>query len=104
MPESVVHHKVSATLGKSSPIIDYYMTRNHLFFIRRHWTGFHQRLLWWRTIARECLAISAFTIKSQGGQRIPHRDARLYALRDAVHGRWGKMGQDVAEICAPGYQ
>ncbi len=79
VPESVVHHKVSATLGQASPLVDYYMTRNNLFFVRRHWTGFHRRLLCWSTVARQLLAIGAFTVKPQGGRRIPRRDARLYA-------------------------
>jgi GT2 family glycosyltransferase len=91
VPESVVHHRVSATLGQTSPVIDYYMTRNHF-------------LLLCRTIGRQLLAVSAFTVKPEGGLRIPRRNARLLALRDAMRGRWGRMGADVASACNLSHQ
>ena len=102
VPASVVWHKVSATLGATSPVVDYYMLRNHLRLIGRHWSGAHRGYLWSRIVLRNLLTIAAFTVKSQGGQRIPHRNARLLALRDAALGRWGKMGPDVAETILAG--
>lgn len=101
VPASVVFHKVSAALGETSPVIDYYMLRNHLRFIARHWLGVARWRLLMQTMLRNLATIAAYTVKPHGGARIPNRNARLLALRDALLGRWGKMGPDVAEICYP---
>lgn len=101
VPSSVVWHEVSATLGATSPVIDYYMLRNQLRLIGRHWSGTRRSYLWIRVVLRNLLAVAAFTVKSQDRQRIPHRNARLMAIRDAFRGRWGKMGPDVAAVCCP---
>lgn len=100
-PSSVVWHKVSATLGATSPVIDYYMLRNQLYLIKRHWSGSRYLYLLTRTVARNVATIAAYTVKPHQGRRIPHRNARLFAIRDAVIGRWGKMGPDVAKVCYP---
>jgi len=100
VPSSVVWHQVSAALGTTSPIIDYYMLRNHLRFIGRHWLGARRVYLLAKTVARDLVSIAAFTARSHRGRRIPNRDARLLALRDALLGRWGKMGPDVAAVCS----
>jgi GT2 family glycosyltransferase len=102
VPSSVVWHKVSATLGQTSPVVDYYMLRNHLRFIAHHGFGATRLRLLGRTILRNAFTIAAYTVKSHGGQRLPHRNARLLALRDAVLGRWGQMGPDVTAVCYPG--
>jgi len=97
VPASVVRHKVSAALGTSSPLIDYYMLRNHLRFIGRHWHGPRRGWLQARVVLRNLLTVAAYTAKPHGGQRTSNRDARLRALRDAMLGRWGKVGPDVAK-------
>jgi GT2 family glycosyltransferase len=104
VPSSVVWHKVSATLGQTSPVIDYYMLRNHLRLIGRHWSGFRRLWLLARVALRNVVTIAAYTAKPRGGRRLPHRNARLLALRDAILGRWGKMGPDVESVCYPGSQ
>ena len=101
VPSSVVWHKVSATLGKTSPVIDYYMLRNHLRFIARQWTGFARLRLLGLAVLRNLLTVAAYTMKPHGGRRLPHRNVRLLALRDAALRRWGKMGLDVAAVCYP---
>jgi len=101
VPTSVVWHKVSAALGQTSPVIDYYMLRNHLRLICRHWSGASQLWLLARTVLRNLVTIAAYTAKPHGGRRLPHRNARLLALRDALLGRWGKMGPDVESVCYP---
>ena len=99
VPTSRVWHKVSATLGETSPIIDYYMLRNHLRLIARHWYGLARTWLLARTIGRNLLTIAAYTLKPHGGRRRVSRNVRLLALRDAARGHWGKMGPDVAAVC-----
>lgn len=99
VPQSLVWHQVSATLGTGSPIIDYYMLRNHFRLINRHWSCPARHYLWIRLATRHLLAVAAFTVKSHGGLRTANRNARLFAMRDAILGRWGKMGPDVATAC-----
>ncbi len=101
VPSAVVWHKVSATVGQTSPLTDYYMLRNHLRLISRHWSGPARWRLLASTTLRNLLTIAAYTAKPHGGRRLPHRNARLLALRDAALRRWGQMGPDVAAICFP---
>lgn len=97
---SVVWHKVSATPGTTSPFIDYYMLRNHLGLIGRHTVGLRRGYLRIRMALRNLLTVSAFTLKPPNGKRIPNRNARLLAMRDAWLGRWGKMWPDVEQACS----
>jgi hypothetical protein len=99
VPQARLWHKVSAAMGVASPATDYYMKRNVLLFITKHQRGIFGMWLLSRVIMRDLLAIAAYTAKPHGGQRIPNRNARLLALRDAALGRWGKMGPDVTVIC-----
>lgn len=101
VPASLAWHRVSATLGATSPVIDYYMTRNQVRFLYRHWSAVARWRLLGRAFGRHLLTVAAYTAKSHGGQRIRSRNARLLALRDALLGRWGKMGPDVAQVCYP---
>jgi GT2 family glycosyltransferase len=100
VPTSKVWHQVSATLGETSPVIDYYMVRNHLRFVAQHWSGLNRCLVLGRVIARNLLTIAAYTMKSEGGRRRPHRNARLLAMCDAALGRWGAMGPEVVAACS----
>jgi GT2 family glycosyltransferase len=98
-PASRIWHKVSAAMGATSPATDYYMNRNVFLFLAKHrhgWAGSRSLL---QTACQQLLAIAAYTAQPHGGRRLPHRNARLLALRDAALGRWGKMGPDVALIC-----
>lgn len=102
--QATVFHRVSATLGQSSPVTDYYMTRNRIHFIKRHWTGWQRSRLLAGAYLRQAAAIVAFTVDSHNGQRSPNRSARFFALRDAFLDRWGIMGDDVARVCWPAHQ
>lgn len=42
VPEAVVYHKESMSIGKNSPLKTYYMTRNRLLYMRRHTKGFRK--------------------------------------------------------------
>lgn len=101
VPQARLWHKVSAAMGTASPATDYYMARNVLLFIAKHHRGVRKLRYLLKVIGRTLLAIVAYTVKPHGGARIPNRNARLLALRDALLGRWGKMGADVAAVCYP---
>ena len=101
VPSAIVWHKVSATLGASSPVVDYYMCRNGFRFLARNESGIRRLGVLGRAACSNLRIIAAYTVKPHGGRRIPHRNARLLALRDAALGRWGKMGADVEAVCYP---
>ena len=56
VPSSVVWHKVSATLGTLSPVVDYYMLRNHLRLIGGHWSGASR---WWLLLTTALRGLAA---------------------------------------------
>jgi len=99
VPRARLWHKVSAAMGTTSPATDYYMDRNVLLFLAKNQRGLHKLRSLILAAARNLLAVAAYTAKPRGGQRLPNRNARLLALRDAVLGRWGKMGPDVEAVC-----
>ena len=100
-PRAILRHKVSASLGQGSPRNTYYMTRNALLFFGTHLRGWRR----WRTLTRIVVRnlghIAVWTLKPQY-RRIARnkRDANLLALRDALLGRYGKMGPDVEAACS----
>lgn len=101
VPQSKIWHRVSAAMGTASPATEYYMSRNVLLFLWKHLSGWPRyRAIAWN-ILRSLLAAGAYTVKSHNGTRLPRRNARVLALRDALLGRWGKMGPDVERVCYP---
>lgn len=99
VPTARLWHKVSAAMGTTSPATDYYMNRNVLLFLAKNLTGLRRFGALVRAASRNLLAVAAYTAKPHGGDRIPNRNARLLALRDALLGRWGKMEPDVERVC-----
>ncbi len=96
VPASVIWHKVSASLGTRSPLIDYYMLRNQLRFVARHRAGIPRVCTLGRAIFSGLLTIVAFTCRPKGGQCIPSRNARIRALYDAASRRWGPLSPRVS--------
>jgi len=101
VPRARLWHKVSAAMGMAAPATYYYMSRNTLLFLAKNARGYRRWLSLARAASRNLLAAAACTVKPQGGRRLPERNARLLAMRDALLGRWGKMGPDVAAVCYP---
>jgi hypothetical protein len=101
VPEAVMWHKVSATLGRHSAANTYYMTRNALRFFWRYAPGLARWTATLRIGLRTMRSVVAWTIKSE--YRNPafrkKRQANLFALRDFVCGRFGPMGPDVRRTC-----
>lgn len=90
VPDALVLHKISATLGSMSPIIDYYMVRNRLRLVGMHSRGLERMVVLSHAVLQEIRTILAFTVRSQHGRRA-YRDARLRALADAAMRKWGKV-------------
>lgn len=102
VPQSVVLHKVSATLGQTSPVTDYYMARNRYYFVARNWHGSTRLRLFMHTFFEQIATILAYSVKKRSQARLLRRDVRLLALRDGLLGRWGEMGADVTARCFSG--
>lgn len=93
IPDAVMWHKVSGTLGQSSPTNTYYMTRNGLLFFWRN-SPLHLRLVVvGRIILRTLRSIGAWTFKSEYKTEDYRklRSANLNALRDFMFGNFGQM-------------
>lgn len=101
VPDSIVWHRISSAMGPASPATDYYMSRNVLLFLKKNLKGVQRVATLARVGGRNLLTVAAYTVKSESGTRRANRDARLLALRDALLGRWNKMGEDVAAVCYP---
>lgn len=101
VPTARLWHKVSAAMGTTSPATDYYMHRNVFLFLQKNAKGLRRTVAILRAALRNAIAIAAYTVKPHRGSRLANRNARLYALRDALLGRWGRMPKDVEQVCYP---
>jgi GT2 family glycosyltransferase len=101
VPRAMMWHKVSATMGESSPTTDYYMSRNRFLFLAKNLSGLHRPLALTRAALRTGLTIAAYSIKNQQRRRLANRNAKLAGLQDALRNRWGPMRAEVARMCTP---
>jgi hypothetical protein len=103
VPQALMWHKISATLGQASPANTYYMTRNALLFFWQNAPAHLRGMAILRIITRTLWIVGAWTLKAQyktsAFQR--QRQANLLALRDFFQSRFGQMGSDVATVCYP---
>ncbi len=104
IPSARIWHKVSATMKQDSPATTYYMTRNAFLFLARHMRGRARVAALARVSLRELRTTAAHSVKPQYRHLRANRDARVLGVRDALLGRWGKMGPDVEVLCFPGKQ
>jgi GT2 family glycosyltransferase len=102
VPAAVIWHKVSVTIGLSSPLSAYYMTRNRLMFFWRNASVLTHWLIVFRISLRILRTILAWSVwpryRSAKYRRL--RLAIWLGLRDFLRGRIGEMGADVARACA----
>lgn len=95
VPWAKMWHKVSATMGESSPRTDYYMVRNRFLFLSKNLTGLKRVISLTRAGLQNMRAIAAYTVKSYGGDRLHNRNGKFFGMRDAILGHWGEMSPDV---------
>ena len=100
VPWAHMWHKVSATMRPASPATTYYMVRNRVLFINKHFHGWRRMAALTRVLAAETRTILAHSVKPEHRPLRTSRTARVLALRDAARGRFGPMGEDVAVLCA----
>jgi GT2 family glycosyltransferase len=101
-PKAEMWHKVSATLGRASPANTYYMTRNSLFFFRRNSPLSSRYQAIFRILFRTLRTVAAWSIKPEYRSKLfkQKKWANIFAIRDFLLGRFGKMGSDIERICS----
>jgi GT2 family glycosyltransferase len=95
VPQAKMWHKVSATMGESSPRTDYYMIRNRFLFLANNLKGINRFTSVFKAGLVNSRDILAYTLKSHGGARLNNRNAKLFGMLDAIWGNWGKLGSGV---------
>jgi GT2 family glycosyltransferase len=93
LPQAVMWHKISSTLGQASPANTYYMTRNALLFF---WRNSSHRFRWLaisRILLRTIRSIVAWTFRPRYWSDAfkQRRKANIMALRDFTGGKFGQM-------------
>ncbi len=86
VPAARVWHAVVPGAHTGSPAIAYYMTRNHLLFLRA--TGAPRRA-WIHTLYRQLRTLSSLYLRGHSPERVRGRTPMLLALRDFCLGRFG---------------
>lgn len=101
VPQAVLWHHVSATLGQASPQNTYYMTRNSLLFFSTRAPGIWKCLSVVQILCRTLRPVLAWTVKPEYQNDLFRRKraANLFALRDFFLKRFGKMSTEIEEIC-----
>lgn len=85
-PGAVVRHKVSSTIGSTSPALVFYMVRNNLLFILENSRGFRRV---WLLVKRLCIVARTICTSLVKGKR---EDAfvRMRAAVAFITGRFGR--------------
>jgi GT2 family glycosyltransferase len=88
VPEAKVWHKISPEQQFASPRITYYMTRNHLLFLKKTGAG---PTAWAYTLLDGILRpLLSWSIKPKWRHKRNQRDAMLRGFLDYCRGRFGR--------------
>ncbi len=86
-PQAKVWHKVTREAREASPLVNYYMTRNRLLYLRLTRMGV---LPWIFTLGAYARRLASWSLRPKWRHKARQRDALLQAIRDFVRGRFGK--------------
>lgn len=102
VPAAFMWHKVSAAMGLASPATTYYMTRNSLLFFWKHSPASLKLVSVLRILLRTFRTLMAWTFlpSYHDGKYTLKKNALLYAVRDFITKRFGKMGSEVSLKCS----
>jgi GT2 family glycosyltransferase len=87
VPTARVWHRISVEAQLASPRIAYYMTRNHLLFLKTSQVGIRA---WTRAIVRYVRTLGSYTLRPKHRAQRAKRDAIAKGVRDFCRGRWGR--------------
>lgn len=88
-PQARIWHAISPRAQEGSPAIAYYMTRNHLLFLRATRAPYRTQV---RTLARQVRTAASLFVRPHTPERARGRVPMLLALRDFALGRFGPVG------------
>jgi len=86
VPDVVVRHKVSATIGATAPAIVFYMVRNQLLFIAKNARGLRKVWLLSKTVCSAVRTVCSSLAKGKRDDAV----VRLRAMAAFIGGRFGK--------------
>jgi GT2 family glycosyltransferase len=89
VPEARIWHKVSRSVGVSSPVISYYMARNALLFLRKHLTGVQWVLSSVRHLVSMARSVLSAYVRHDNAHRRANARAQVLGVWDFVRGRLG---------------
>jgi hypothetical protein len=87
-PRARILHAIDPLAQEGSPAIAYYMTRNHLLFLRATKAPLSA---WTWTIGWQLRTISSLFLKRHSPARVRGRRPMLWAMRDFCLGRFGAL-------------
>ncbi len=86
-PSARAWHDISPRAQEGSPAIAYYMTRNHLLFLKATRAPFGA---WSHTVVAQCRTVVSLFIRPHSPERARGRIPMLRAMRDFALGRYGQ--------------
>jgi len=89
VPQAKMWHKVSRSIGSSSPLVSYYMTRNALLFLRKHLSGIQQVLSLGRSLVSTARSVVSIYTKRKNAHRRANARAQVLGVWDFARGRFG---------------
>jgi hypothetical protein len=89
VPQSRIWHKVSRSIGASSPAVSYYMTRNVLLFLRKHQSGVRRMISIGRNLTSITRNVASAYIKKRNAHRRANARAQILGVRDFIRGQFG---------------
>jgi GT2 family glycosyltransferase len=97
VPQARIWHKVSKSIGVSSPLVSYYMTRNALLFLKKHLSGIQLGLALQRNLALTMRSVLSAYIKQKNAHRRVNARAQFLGVWDFARGRFGAAQTHVRE-------
>jgi len=89
VPEAKIWHKVSRSVGASSPLVTYYMTRNALLFLLKHLTGIQRVLSLGRNLTYTARSVGSIWVKREYAHRRANARAQILGTWDFLWGHFG---------------
>jgi GT2 family glycosyltransferase len=86
VPQAIIWHDIDPERQAGTPAIAYYMTRNHLLFLK----ATHAPLsAWFYTLYRQARTVASLVLKPTSEARRRGRRPMLLAMRDFALGQFG---------------
>ncbi len=86
-PRSKVWHKISRQSREASPIVNYYMARNRLLYIKLTHMGV---IPWIYTMSIYARRLASWSLRPKWRNKVQQRQALLQAIQDFLQNRFGK--------------